>query len=166
MTSLPWISIPTVALFFAEVRGYSKLYDSVDDSPLGQLKNILTSCQLFCNLVVSMKFLVLMWSMFFQVGLGSSWVWSPSCFSLTCVSTGFIASYIISSFTRWAQLCQSTITETQIWVQTFWFSLRCCNVDDQPICLHLSHMFPLFKGIWPCLTVYQGKQNIIICFSK
>ncbi|XP_063058628.1 lathosterol oxidase [Engraulis encrasicolus] len=35
MTSLPWISIPTVALFFAEVRGYSKLYDNVHDSPLG-----------------------------------------------------------------------------------------------------------------------------------
>ncbi|XP_043077917.1 lathosterol oxidase [Puntigrus tetrazona] len=33
--SLPWISVPTVALFFAEVRGYSKLYDSVDESPLG-----------------------------------------------------------------------------------------------------------------------------------
>ncbi|KTG32926.1 hypothetical protein cypCar_00049819 [Cyprinus carpio] len=32
--SLPWISIPTVALFFAEVRGYSKLYDRVDESPL------------------------------------------------------------------------------------------------------------------------------------
>lgn len=72
MTSLPWISIPTVALFFAEVRGYSKLYDSVDDSPLGQLKNILTSFQLFYNLFVSMKFMVLMWSICFQVGLGSS----------------------------------------------------------------------------------------------
>lgn len=34
--SLPYISIPTVALFFAEVRGYSKLYDSVDESPLGK----------------------------------------------------------------------------------------------------------------------------------
>lgn len=34
--SLPWISIPTVALFFAEVRGYSKLYDNVDESPLGK----------------------------------------------------------------------------------------------------------------------------------
>ncbi|TRZ03262.1 hypothetical protein DNTS_006701 [Danionella cerebrum] len=33
--SLPWISIPTVALFFAEVRGYSKLYDSVHESPFG-----------------------------------------------------------------------------------------------------------------------------------
>lgn len=38
MTSLPWISIPTVALFFAEVRGYSKLYDNVNESPLGELK--------------------------------------------------------------------------------------------------------------------------------
>ncbi|KAI9536041.1 Lathosterol oxidase [Dissostichus eleginoides] len=35
MTSLPVISIPTVALFFYEVRGYSKLYDNVHDSPLG-----------------------------------------------------------------------------------------------------------------------------------
>ncbi|XP_046899265.1 lathosterol oxidase [Hypomesus transpacificus] len=35
ITSLPVISIPTVALFFAEVRGYSKLYDNVNESPLG-----------------------------------------------------------------------------------------------------------------------------------
>ncbi|XP_062995618.1 lathosterol oxidase [Elgaria multicarinata webbii] len=33
--SLPGMSIPTVAIFFAEVRGYSKLYDSVEDSPYG-----------------------------------------------------------------------------------------------------------------------------------
>lgn len=38
MISLPVISIPTVALFFTEVRGYSKLYDHVADSPLGKLK--------------------------------------------------------------------------------------------------------------------------------
>ena len=36
MTSLPWISIPTVALFFAEVRGYSKLYDNVTDYSMGE----------------------------------------------------------------------------------------------------------------------------------
>lgn len=35
MTSLPCISIPTVALFFFEVRGYSKLYDNVSDTPMG-----------------------------------------------------------------------------------------------------------------------------------
>nr|XP_023669396.1 lathosterol oxidase isoform X2 [Paramormyrops kingsleyae] len=35
MSSLPWISIPTVALFLAEVRGYSKLYDNVNESPFG-----------------------------------------------------------------------------------------------------------------------------------
>ncbi|XP_072886107.1 lathosterol oxidase [Hemitrygon akajei] len=35
MQSLPWISIPTVGLFFAEIRGYSKLYDSITDSPYG-----------------------------------------------------------------------------------------------------------------------------------
>ncbi|XP_059812851.1 lathosterol oxidase [Hypanus sabinus] len=35
MQSLPWISIPTVGLFFAEIRGYSKLYDSIADSPYG-----------------------------------------------------------------------------------------------------------------------------------
>ncbi|XP_012695280.1 lathosterol oxidase [Clupea harengus] len=35
LTSLPWISLPTVALFFAEVRGYSYLYDNVHDSPRG-----------------------------------------------------------------------------------------------------------------------------------
>lgn len=49
MTSLPWISIPTVALFFAEVRGYSKLYDSVSESPLGTLRNVLTSGQSLCR---------------------------------------------------------------------------------------------------------------------
>ncbi|MGH0125053.1 UNVERIFIED_CONTAM: hypothetical protein FKN15_027885 [Acipenser sinensis] len=42
MQSLPWISLPTVALFFAEIRGYSKLYDSVDDSPYGWLGVILS----------------------------------------------------------------------------------------------------------------------------
>ncbi|XP_024287762.1 lathosterol oxidase isoform X2 [Oncorhynchus tshawytscha] len=35
MTSLPIISIPTVALFFFEVRGYSKLYDHVEESTMG-----------------------------------------------------------------------------------------------------------------------------------
>lgn len=35
MQSLPWISIPTVGLFFAEIRGYSKLYDNIEDSPYG-----------------------------------------------------------------------------------------------------------------------------------
>lgn len=114
MTSLPWISIPTVALFFAEVRGYSKLFDNVSDCPLGKLKNDIIIYQLFCNLVVCMSLdwnteltdllVVTTWSMCFQVGLVSSWVWSPSCFSLTCVSTGFIGSYIISLFTRWAQM--------------------------------------------------------------
>uniref|UniRef100_A0A8C8F5N8 Fatty acid hydroxylase domain-containing protein n=1 Tax=Oncorhynchus tshawytscha TaxID=74940 RepID=A0A8C8F5N8_ONCTS len=34
MTSLPIISIPTVALFFFEVRGYSKLYDHVEESTM------------------------------------------------------------------------------------------------------------------------------------
>uniref|UniRef100_A0AAY5EJ86 Fatty acid hydroxylase domain-containing protein n=1 Tax=Electrophorus electricus TaxID=8005 RepID=A0AAY5EJ86_ELEEL len=34
-TSILSNSIPTVALFFAEVRGYSKLYDNVSESPLG-----------------------------------------------------------------------------------------------------------------------------------
>lgn len=37
LRSLPWISVPTVALFFAEVRGYSKLYDNIEDSPYGEL---------------------------------------------------------------------------------------------------------------------------------
>ncbi|XP_067675337.1 lathosterol oxidase-like [Haliotis asinina] len=34
-TSIPFMSIPTVALFFLEVRGYSKLYDSMQDTSLG-----------------------------------------------------------------------------------------------------------------------------------
>ncbi|XP_025100761.1 lathosterol oxidase-like isoform X2 [Pomacea canaliculata] len=33
--SVPLMSILTVAVFFVEVRGYSKLYDNVGDSPLG-----------------------------------------------------------------------------------------------------------------------------------
>ena len=36
VTSVPIMSVPTVALFFVEVRGYSKLYDDVGDSPLGR----------------------------------------------------------------------------------------------------------------------------------
>uniref|UniRef100_A0A8C5RBU0 Sterol-C5-desaturase n=1 Tax=Laticauda laticaudata TaxID=8630 RepID=A0A8C5RBU0_LATLA len=35
VSSLPLISIPTVAIFFAEVRGYSKLYNNIEDSPYG-----------------------------------------------------------------------------------------------------------------------------------
>eukprot|EP00062_Callorhinchus_milii_P024678 gi/632984844/ref/XP_007909349.1/ PREDICTED: lathosterol oxidase [Callorhinchus milii] len=42
MHSMPWISIPTVALFFAEVRGYSKLYDHIEDSPFGWFGVILS----------------------------------------------------------------------------------------------------------------------------
>ncbi|XP_075402842.1 lathosterol oxidase [Tenrec ecaudatus] len=38
--SLPWISLPTVALFLLEVRGYSKLYDDLGDFPGGWLKLI------------------------------------------------------------------------------------------------------------------------------
>nr|XP_056717005.1 lathosterol oxidase [Euleptes europaea] len=33
--ALPWISVPTVAIFFAEVRGYGRLYDNIEDSPYG-----------------------------------------------------------------------------------------------------------------------------------
>jgi lathosterol oxidase len=29
--SVPWMAIPTVSIFVAEVRGYSKLYDNVED---------------------------------------------------------------------------------------------------------------------------------------
>ncbi|KAJ8014128.1 hypothetical protein DPEC_G00037040 [Dallia pectoralis] len=32
MTSLPIISLPTVAIFFLEVRGYSRLYDTIEYS--------------------------------------------------------------------------------------------------------------------------------------
>ncbi|EMP29027.1 Lathosterol oxidase [Chelonia mydas] len=42
LQSLPWISIPTVALFFAEVRGYSRLYDNIEDSPYGWFGVILS----------------------------------------------------------------------------------------------------------------------------
>ncbi|XP_053742672.1 lathosterol oxidase-like [Synchiropus splendidus] len=34
-SALLWMTFPTVALFFAEIRGYSKLYDQVSDSSLG-----------------------------------------------------------------------------------------------------------------------------------
>ncbi|KAK0137302.1 Lathosterol oxidase [Merluccius polli] len=33
VTSIFWMSFPTVALFFAEIRGYSKLYDNITKSP-------------------------------------------------------------------------------------------------------------------------------------
>jgi len=36
LSSVPWISLPTVALFLLEVRGYSKLYDGIDPSPFGK----------------------------------------------------------------------------------------------------------------------------------
>lgn len=62
MTSLPVISIPTVALFFTEVRGYSKLYDHVADSPLGKLKKQQKMFQIF------LKFLSVTRPLCFQVG--------------------------------------------------------------------------------------------------
>lgn len=34
--SIFWMSFPTVALFFWEVRGYSKLYDNISKSTLGE----------------------------------------------------------------------------------------------------------------------------------
>ncbi|KAI9561402.1 hypothetical protein GHT06_012359 [Daphnia sinensis] len=40
LKSVPWISIPTVALFFLEVRGHSKLYDEVERTPLGWMKEL------------------------------------------------------------------------------------------------------------------------------
>ncbi|XP_033027509.1 lathosterol oxidase [Lacerta agilis] len=42
LKSMPWISVPTVAIFFAEVRGYSKLYDNIEDSPYGWFGVILS----------------------------------------------------------------------------------------------------------------------------
>lgn len=36
-TSIFWMSFPTVALFFWEVRGHSRLYDSVSESSLGEM---------------------------------------------------------------------------------------------------------------------------------
>ncbi|KAG2469915.1 SC5D oxidase, partial [Polypterus senegalus] len=42
--SVPWISLPTVALFFAEVRGYSKLYDNIEDSPYDHSREIPPGC--------------------------------------------------------------------------------------------------------------------------
>lgn len=55
MTSLPWISIPTVALFFAEVRGYSKLYDNVNDYQLGKSVSNKTArgCEMTCRITVN-----------------------------------------------------------------------------------------------------------------
>lgn len=45
--SVPLMSIPTVALFFIEVRGYSKLYDAVPNSLSG--KNSLSSKLNMCS---------------------------------------------------------------------------------------------------------------------
>lgn len=61
----------------------------------------------------------------FQVGPVFSWVWFPSCFSLTCVSTGFTASYTTSLYTRWVRpesilhLCfHHHVTLNEIWLET------------------------------------------------
>ncbi|KAM9376107.1 lathosterol oxidase-like [Pholidichthys leucotaenia] len=35
VVSILWMSFPTVALFFCEIRGYSKLYDNISDTSLG-----------------------------------------------------------------------------------------------------------------------------------
>ncbi|XP_056138811.1 lathosterol oxidase-like [Lampris incognitus] len=35
IVSIFWMSFPTVAIFFAEIRGYSKLFDNVSESPMG-----------------------------------------------------------------------------------------------------------------------------------
>uniref|UniRef100_A0ABI7ZTD4 Fatty acid hydroxylase domain-containing protein n=1 Tax=Felis catus TaxID=9685 RepID=A0ABI7ZTD4_FELCA len=40
--SLPWISIPTVALFLLELRGYSKLYDDIGEFPSGWFRLIVS----------------------------------------------------------------------------------------------------------------------------
>ncbi|XP_044134232.1 lathosterol oxidase [Bufo gargarizans] len=42
LKSMPWISVPTVGLFLAEVRGYSRLYDNIDSSPYGWFGVILS----------------------------------------------------------------------------------------------------------------------------
>lgn len=34
--SIFWMSFPTVALFFWEIRGHSKLYDNISESSLGE----------------------------------------------------------------------------------------------------------------------------------
>lgn len=67
MTSLPWISIPTVALFFAEVRGYSKLYDSISECPLGELRRVP-----FLGRLHDMNLTCVCVRACFQVGQGSS----------------------------------------------------------------------------------------------
>lgn len=35
ITSIFWMSFPTVALFFWEIRGYSKLYDNINETSNG-----------------------------------------------------------------------------------------------------------------------------------
>jgi hypothetical protein len=58
VTSIFWMSFPTVAFFFAEIRGHSKLYDNISDSSSGRgylvgcpdgipLKHY--NCWLFCS---------------------------------------------------------------------------------------------------------------------
>jgi len=55
VTSIFWMSFPTVALFFAEIRGYSKLYDSISESPSGQTY---TRTQGTCRLTEALQILV------------------------------------------------------------------------------------------------------------
>lgn len=94
LTSLPVISLPTVALFFAEVRGYSQLYDSVDECRLGRC----CGCGASGGADAKLRSAVLR-----QAGWGFSSAPSPSCCSPTCASTGSIASSITSAFTRWVR---------------------------------------------------------------
>lgn len=47
-TSIFWMSFPTVALFFWEVKGYSKLYDNISETSNGRLMQNLNS-KLVCK---------------------------------------------------------------------------------------------------------------------
>ena len=41
--SIPWMSLPTTAVFMLEVRGYSKLYDDINTNGLGEDTSLFTA---------------------------------------------------------------------------------------------------------------------------
>lgn len=98
-----------------------------------------------------------------QVGPGSSSAWSPSCFSPTCASTGFTASYITSLFTRWAR--------------PWWFKLV-VRTSVCSLCRPLSHItyipYHVFASPTCCILVsviddvymHRTPQLRLICWFR
>lgn len=89
-----------------------------------------------------------------QVGRGFSSVWSLSCSSRTCASTGFTASYTTSSFIRWAHckfnsrlLWPLKRSENDVWVIAFaHFSRIAGNFLYLAVIYNWLHVIRLFQA--------------------